>query len=363
MSKDHPSRRPTQYDVARLAGVSQSAVSKVLNDPASASIPAETRQRILKAVEIVGYQPNVLARSLRVGKTHMLGLIVPDSANPFFAELGKHMEEAAYRQGYSVILCNTGGDPDRESFYTDTLLRQQVDGVIFVAGGNQANCLNQALERQIPVVVVDRDLPDCAVDTVLLDNFQGGLLATRHLLALGHRRIGCIAGPSNVTPSAERVLGYKAALGEYGIAVDDALIRQGNFQLESGWKRAHEILGQAPRPTALFACNDLMAVGALRAAAELGLSVPRDLSVVGFDNIELASYTAPPLTTVAQPTDEIGVKAVTLLIERIQDRTLKPRSERLDAALIIRESTGEVQSVRESRVAEQEYHIRGGDNG
>lgn len=333
-------RRPTQYDVARLAGVSQAAVSQVLNNSASASIPEETRQRIWKAVEIVGYQPNVLARSLRVGKTHMLGLIFPDSANPFFAEIGKHMENLAYTMGYSVILCNTGGDPERERFYADSLSRKQVDGIIFVAGGNRADCLALLLERDIPVVVVDRDLPDCSVDTVLLDNFHGGLLAVRHLLDLGHRRIGCITGPSNVNPSADRVSAYRVGLKERNIDVDEMLIRQGDFQMRSGWERALELLSLPERPTAIFACNDLMAIGVLRAAAEHNLSVPDDLSVVGFDNIELSSYTAPPLTTVAQPTNEIGVKAVTLLLERIKDHEREPRRELLEASLIVRGSSG-----------------------
>jgi LacI family transcriptional regulator len=342
MSKTSSGRRPTQYDVAKLAGVSQAAVSKVLNNPTAASFPEETRQRIFKAVDTVGYQPNVLARSLRMGKTQMLGLIFPDSANPFFAEIGRHIESLAYNLGYSVILCNTGGSPERERFYADTLARKQVDGIIFVAGGNRSDNLLLLSEHGIPVVVVDRDLSNCAVDTVLLDNFSGGVKATRHLLELGHQKVGCITGPSNVNPSAERASGFKAALQERGLPADEEMIRQGDFQLESGWKRAFEILERQEPPTAIFACNDLMAVGALRAAAELKLSVPEDLSIVGFDNIDLASYSTPPLTTIAQPTSEIGIRAVTMLVERIKDREREPRCELLEAVLIVRGSSARI---------------------
>lgn len=356
MSKKFSGRRPTQYDVARLAGVSQASVSKVLNDSVPTSIPVETRQRILHAVETVGYQPNVLARSLRMGKTHMLGLIFPDSANPFFAEIGRHIENLAYDQGYSLILCNTGGSPQRELFYAENLSRKQVDGIIFVAGGNQADSLALLSEHGIPVVVVDRDLSDCVVDTVLLDNFSGGYLAARHLLELGHQKIGCITGPSYVNPSAERVSGFKAALFESGLQADDRNIRQGDFQLESGWKRVYELLDKPERPTAIFACNDLMAVGALRAAAELKLSVPGELSIVGFDNIELASYSTPPLTTIAQPTRKIGIRAVTMLVERIKDHDREPRRERLDATLIIRCSSarlegGELRNIESKQIS------------
>ena len=343
MSKKPSSRRPTQYDVARLAGVSQATVSQVLNNPTANAFPEETRRRIFHAMEIVGYEPNVLARSLRIGETHMLGVIFPDSANPFFAEVGRHIENMAFDQGYSVILCNTEGNLERERYYADLLSRKQVDGIIFVAGGNQADCLYLLLERNMPVVVVDRDLPDCAVDAVLLDNFYGGSLAAQYLFDLGHRRVGCITGPSNVNPSAERVAGFRSILGEHGLAIEEGWIKQGDFQLESGWRRAHEILGAPDRPSAIFACNDLIAVGVLRAAAELKLRVPGDLSLVGFDNIELASYTAPPLTTIAQPTIEIGTKSVTMLIERIKNREREPRRELLASSLVVRSSTAPIE--------------------
>ncbi len=343
MAEKHLSRRrPTQYDVARLAGVSQVAVSKVLNNSPSIYLPEETRRRILRAMDTVGYKPNVLARSLRMGKTHTLGLILPDSSNPFFAEIGKHIEARAFSLGYSLIICNTEGDPAREQFYSEVLYCKQVDGIIFVSSGNQPDCLRSLLDYGLPLVVVDRELPGCVVDVVMLDNFQGGYLAAQHLISLGHRKIACITGPSNVNPSSERVSGFKTALEENGIGFNHGRLRQADLRMESGWRLAYDLFNQPDPPTAIFACNDLMALGVLRAAAESGLRVPHDLSVVGFDNIALSSYTTPPLTTIAQPTDQISMRTIDLLMERIKSKEKDPARELLPAALIVRASSAAV---------------------
>jgi LacI family transcriptional regulator len=196
----------------------------------------------------------------------------------------------------------------------------------------------------MPLVVVDRDIPGVAVDSVLTDNARGGWLAVRHLVDLGHRRIGCIAGPSDLTPSAERVTGYRQALHEGDIPVDETLIVKGDFQYESGYRAARQLLVMDDPPTAIFACNDLMAVGAIRAALELGRQVPASLSVVGFDDVRLASFTNPPLTTITQPKYEMGTLAVTMLLERMRDRDRPPRQRLLDTSLMIRQSTAPCQS-------------------
>jgi len=180
------------------------------------------------------------------------------------------------------------------------------------------------------------------VDSVLTDNARGGWLATRHLLDLGHRRIGCIAGPSDVTPSAERITGYRQALNESNVPVDEALVLKGDFQYESGYQAAHRLLSIDDSLTAIFACNDLMAIGAISAAVEVGRQVPADLSVVGFDDVRLASFANPALTTVAQPKYEMGVVAATMLLERIHDLDVPPRRRVLDTKLIIRQSAAPV---------------------
>lgn len=329
---------PTIQEVARKAGVSPTTVSHVINN--SRVVSAETRLRVEAAMEELHYRPNALARSLRRGQTHTLGLILPDISNPFFAEIGHSIETAAFEQGYSVILCNTEGDLDKEDLYVDVLSKKQVDGMIFVAAGDQTDSLRALLRHEVPVVVVDRDLPEVEVDAVLADSRQGGYLATQHLIALGHRRIGCIAGPFHLTPSAQRVTGYREALLDAHLLADDDLIKRGDFHPESGYRAARSLLERRDAPAAIFACNDLMALGALRAAAESGRQVPADLAIVGFDDIELASYTSPPLTTIAQPKADLGRLAVQWLIEHIADKSRPARRELLPTRLIVRGTCG-----------------------
>jgi LacI family transcriptional regulator len=324
-------------DVAERAGVSVTTVSHVINE--TRPVSDELRQRVLAAIDELGYQPNVLARSLRRGETHTIGMIVPDSANPFFAELARGIEDTSFAHGYNLILCNSDGDLDKELIYADVLTEKQVDGILFVAAGVSTDHIRALQERRIPVVIVDREIPDVSVDQVLTDNARGGWLATRHLLELGHRCIGCITGPSDVTPSAERVTGYRQALSEGGIPVDEVLIVKGDFQYESGYRAARQILARDDPPTAIFTCNDLMAVGAISAAVEMGRQVPVNLSVVGFDDVRLASFANPPLTTIVQPKYEMGVLATTMLLERMRDHDIPPRRRLLDTSLLIRQST------------------------
>jgi len=200
----------------------------------------------------------------------------------------------------------------------------------------------------MPVVMIDRNVPNVEVDAVLTDNQLGGFLATRHLLELGHKRIACIAGPSSITPSAERMIGYRRALEAAGLSYDETLILRGDYHAQSGMEITHSILKMYPRPTAIFALNDLMALGALRAAAEAGYSVPRDLAVVGYDDLELSQFTNPPLTTIAQPKKEIGVQAVSLLVSRMSQRSRDPSRLVLAPELIIRGSTKELNQSIES---------------
>jgi LacI family transcriptional regulator len=265
-------------------------------------------------------------------------MMVPDSANPFFAEVARGIEDTSFEQEYSVILCNSDGDMEKEQFYINVLVEKRVDGIIFVAAGGSAQHIRNLLERDMPLVVVDREIADVEVDSVLTDNLQGGYLATKHLIELGHRRIGCITGPSDLTPSAERVIGYKRALMERNLAVNENLILKGDFQYESGYQAVREFLAMDEPPTAVFACNDLMAVGAISGVRENGGRVPEDLAIVGFDDIALASFTNPPLTTIAQPQYEIGVLAAQMLMERIKDKAMPPRRRLLKTTLVVRES-------------------------
>ncbi|MFB0537887.1 MAG: LacI family DNA-binding transcriptional regulator [Anaerolineae bacterium] len=323
-------------DVAHRAGVSPTTVSHVINE--TRFVSEELRARVLEAMEELNYQPSAVARSLRRKETQTIGMIVPDSTNPFFAEVARGIEDTSFGQGYSVILCNSDGDMEKEQFYINVLVEKRVDGIIFVAAGGSAQHLRSLLERDMPLVIVDREIAGVEVDSVLTDNLQGGYLATKHLIELGHRRIGCIAGPSDLTPSAERVTGYKRALAEHNLVVNEHLIRKGDFQYESGCEAVREFLTMDEPPTAVFACNDLMAVGAISGVRKRGWRVPEDLAIVGFDDIALASFTNPPLTTIAQPKYEIGILAAQMLMERIKDETMPPRRHLLETTLVVRES-------------------------
>lgn len=328
--------------VAECAQVSITTVSHVINE--TRPVSDELRGRVLTAIDELGYQPNRLARSLRQGTTHTLGMITPDNTNPFFAEVARGIEDTAFEHGYSLILGNSDGDLEKELLYTEVLAEKQVDGILFVAAGGSAKHIRALQEQDIPVVVVDRELLDLDVDSILTDNTGGALLAIQHLVDLDHRRIGCITGPSDLTPSADRVVGYRQALAAAGIPIDESLILKGDFRYEGGWQAAHQLLTMGEPPTAIFACNDLMAIGVITAARELGHQVPAELSIVGFDDIALASYANPPLTTIAQPRYEMGVLAARMLLERMCEPEMPYRRRVLETSLLVRKSTAPVSS-------------------
>lgn len=335
---------PTMREVAEHAGVSVTTISHIIND--TRPVSDELRQRVLAAMQELGYQPNRLARSLRRGETHTIGMIIPDSVNPFFAEVARGIEDKGFEEQYSVIICNSDGDLKKELLYTNLLTEKQVDGIIFVAAGVSTEHITVLRERKIPVVVVDRQIPGVSVDSVLTDNTLGGWQATHHLIQLGHKRIGCIRGPSALTPSADRLVGYRKALEEEGYDFDEALIVKGDFQYQSGHQMARRLLELKDTPTAIFACNDLMAMGAICAATEMDLRIPEDLSVVGFDDVSLASFTNPTLTTIAQPKYEMGVMAVEMLIKRIRAIDMPIQEVILDTKLVLRKSTAAPTTIR-----------------
>lgn len=331
-------------DVAERAGVSVTSVSHVVNQ--TRVVSAEVRQRVLMAMEELGYHPNALARSLRRKETHTIGVIMTNSADPFFAEMTRGVEDTCFEHGYNIMLCNSDGDLSKELFYTQVLTEKRVDGILFLAAGGQSTHHIRTLqERGTPLVVVDRHLPDLAIDTVLIDNARGGWLATQHLIDLGHQRIGCVSGPSDITLSAERITGYRLALEQAGLPLDETLIVKGDFQYESGYQAAQQFLARPQPPSAIFACNDLMAVGAMNSVAKLGWHVPAQLSIIGFDDIRLASFVNPPLTTIAQPKYEMGTLATTMLLERIGRPDMPLGRKLLDTHLIVRESTAPPSTV------------------
>ncbi|HEY89123.1 MAG TPA: LacI family transcriptional regulator [Thermoflexia bacterium] len=328
----------TIRDVAKQAAVSPSTVSHVLND--TRFVSETTRERVLAAVKELHYRPNILARSLRRRETRTLGLIIPDNANPFFAEIVHGVEDFIFDESYTLLLGNSDGNSEKELVYLDLFINKQVDGVVLVASAakNRAS-IDLLAANAVPTVIVDREIEAGFSDTILVDNLAGGYQITSYLLALGHRRIGCITGPSQLTPSAQRVTGYRQALEAAGVPLAPQLIIAGDFHSASGYRAAQTLFALPERPTAIFACNDMMALGVLGAAHDAGLAVPREVAVAGFDNIELGKLILPRLTTIAQPTYKLGSLAAELLLLRLREPDRPSERRVLPVHLIEREST------------------------
>jgi LacI family transcriptional regulator len=328
----------TIKDIANRAGVSTATVSYAING--TRFVSPQLRERVLAAVAELDYRPNAVAQSLRQNKTGTIGLIIPDNSNPFFAEVAKGVEDAGYDAGVSVMLCNSDGNFDRELRYLQLLRDKRVEGVIFIATTPTADHLAGIVERAIPAVVFYRNVPQFNVDTLVVDNFGGGCLATRHLIELGHTRIACVAPASTDSPSALRVSGFRKAMEDAGLPIDETLIYRGDNRFAGGRDGAEHLLSTGASFTAIFAGNDVMAVGAIRQLHQHGLAVPDDVSIVGFDGIALGDFVSPTLTTVNQPRYEAGQTALRLLLERIEDDyNGPPRAIELKTELVIREST------------------------
>jgi len=330
----------TIKDVAAIAGVSFTTVSHVLNE--TRPVSAEARRRVLAAVEEIGYLPSAVARSLRKSETKIVGVLVPNVQNPFFAELVCGVEEACRLGGYSVFLCNSDNDPKRQQQYMRTLLEKRIDGLLLSSAGDDEALAGIFKMASVPSVTVDRLVPGAKADRVSVNNREGAAAAVRHLLELGHRRVGCISGPSEFEVAQERVEGWRDAFRDLGLAPDESWLIAGDFSSAGGYAAARQLLQASPELTAVFASNDLMALGAMRAAAEMGRSVPQALSVVGFDDIELSAYAYPSLTTVGCSIKELGREAGRALLERIENPQAALKEVLLTPTLVLRESTAAV---------------------
>jgi len=327
----------TITDVAKMAGVSITTVSHVINK--TRFVSEELVERVNAAIDGLNYQPSALARSLRTKTSGTIGIVIPDNTNPFFAEVVRGIEDFYFEHGYSVFLCNSDGDSDKEYHHLKLLREKNVDGLILVSAGDDRDSQELLEEGTIPSVIIDREVNNLHTDSVLIDNFRGGYEATLHLIELGHKRIGCITGPSQVTPSGQRLKGYVKALGDNGISFDENLIVTGDFKSQSGHKGLKQLMQNRPSPTAIFACNDLMAIGALAASREIGLEIPEQLSLIGFDDITLASMVVPKLTTVAQPKRDLGETGAKLLFQQITKDKKQEAVVLLQPNLVIRDST------------------------
>ncbi|MEW5717082.1 MAG: LacI family DNA-binding transcriptional regulator [Chloroflexota bacterium] len=327
-------------DIARAAGVSHSTVSRALSN--SPLITAETKTRIRRIANEMGYTPDARARSLVMGETRTVGVVVTTIADPFMAPVVQGIESTAYENGYSVILAGANSDPTREIAAVEMLQSKRVDGVIVTASRVGALYQDHLGRIGVPVVLLNNHSEQSGryLYTVTVDNQHGARLATQHLIELGHRRIAYIAGPADHSSNAGRMEGYRQALTEAGISFVPDLVAPGDGKMDAGMQALPALMNPAARPTGLFCYNDMTAIGVLRAARQLGVDIPRDLSIVGFDDIAFASFVTPPLTTIAQPQFEMGQQAMRMLLTRIRQSSDAPISDILiKGKLIVREST------------------------
>ena len=335
-------KRPTQADVARLAGVSQTTVSHVVNKT-EIKIPEETRQRILNAMDELDYVPNHLARSLRSRKTFAIASIIPDINNPFYPPFQRGIQDIADSHNYDLMMYNTDSSASNEQRYLRSLEQGRVDGGIVVLFHHGCEALKPLLDKNIPIVAIvagKQDVGDLPIDTLYINNSAAAMNAVSYLIELGHTRIGMIAGIEETPPRRSRISGYQKALADHHLPLDEILIQGGDFTEKGGYQGMIELLKCSPLPSAVFAANDLMAIGAMTAIREADLHTPQDIAVVGFDDIPAAELVNPPLTTITQYQEQIGMRAAEMLIERINGTApVIGRSVEMPFELIIRQST------------------------
>lgn len=324
----------TIQDVARTAEVSPATVSRVFN---GGRVSAELAERVRRAAEQLDFAPNRVAASLRTRRGSVIGLLIPDIENPFFTAMARGVEDAAQRTGLSVVLCNTDEDVAKERRYLEVALAERMAGVIVAAASGERTDLSGLRARGMPVVAVDRRPHGGEVDVVLVDNEVGSREATEHLLGRGYRRIACVTGPRGASTSEERLAGYRAATRELPYPAEE-FTRYADFRAEGGYRAMADLLACPRRPDAVFAANNLMAVGALRALAEAGLSAP-EFGVLSFGDVPWASLVTPSLTTVHLPSYDLGLTAAALLQDRVSGTSRPLRTVVLRTELRVRAST------------------------
>ena len=326
-------------DVAERAGISPAVVSYVLNG-GPRKVSPEARERVLNAVQELGYRPNNVARSLRMRRTMTLGLIVPDMSNPFFAELVHSVQQEAFEAGYALMVGDSGEDGARQQRYIDSFIERQIDGLILLPAHVITDGFSELEKHNVPWVVIDRYIPGKSnVPSVMVANRDGAYAATSHLLDHGRRVIGCIAGPANVRSALERAAGWRSALNDRGVPVENHLQLHSLFHRKSGYRNAM-LLMDLHQVDAIFCGSDEQALGVLQALKDLGLRCPEDVAIVSFDGIPAAAYTSPGLTTMAQPFVEIGRTSVERLLERIENPARIAASTVFPVRLIQRGSCG-----------------------
>lgn len=332
--------RMTINDIARMAGVSKATVSRVLNNKTE-GVGEETRNRVQLLIDNLEYRPNLLARGIATSKSKTIGLIIPDITNPFFPQLIQAVESYSHENGYTVIFGNTDFSLEKEQEYIATFVAKGVDGVILTSTIDNPGIIHERLKKyNVPCVLLDRTVKSMEYGAgVFADNEYAQYCACEYLISHGNRHIAFISGPADISTAKERIDGYASALVQYGIAFDRQLIRYGNYTMCSGYDAICDLCENKVPFTAVLAANDIMAIGAMKALREHGYSIPRDIELIGFDNIQFAEMTDPPLTTIQQPTYEMGREATKLLLMLIDGKIAPEKHIRLQPKLILRATT------------------------
>lgn len=339
MPSRHPrSSTPTLLQVAKRAGVSPATVSRVLNN--YPHIRDELRRKVTAAIAELGYEPNRVAQRLRATHSRLIGMVVTDITNPFFNTIMASIERVYFNEGFSVLMSNTTGDPQKELAYLSMMENEEVAGLIAAPTSENVDRIVELADRGLPIVIIDRRFLHGRVDMVLADNVAGARSGVEHLIHLGHQRIGHIGGPLHLTSGRERYQGYLDAMQAAGLPVSPDWVRFGDHGHASGYNKALELLDADPSLTAMFIENNMMTLGALNAFHDRGKRIPDDIAIVGFDDMPWSISLNPPLTVVAQPLHEIGACAATRLLERIDKPDLSPRIDILKTTLLVRASCG-----------------------
>lgn len=324
--------------IAERAQVSIGTVSHVVNG--TAPVREKLRKRVLEVIAHLGYQPSQLARGLRRDTTNMLGMVIPDITNPFFPAVVRGVEDVAFNKSYRVVLCNTDNDPAKEKAYIDELRSYRPAGLLIIPASERSMSseLGYSIPQGIPLIFLDRRPLDWKGDAVMVANEEGAFQATQYLLKMGHTRMAMLSGPSHVTNAVERMAGFRRALAKNNVKITPEYVQETRFDRDSGYRSALRLLNMLPRPTAIFAANDMVALGALLAVREMGLRCPKDVSIIGFDDQDLCIFTDPALSSVHQSGYQMGATAARLLLERISGKKARPQQIVLPTELRIRNS-------------------------
>ncbi|CZF85685.1 HTH-type transcriptional repressor PurR [Grimontia marina] len=327
----------TIKDVARLAGVSTTTVSHVINK--TRFVAENTTKKVWAAVDELNYAPSAVARSLKCNSTRTIGMLVTKSTNPFFAEVVHGVEEYCYKEGYTLILCNTEGNLSKQRDYLRMLAEKRVDGLLVMCSDLNEELLSLLEKKQdLPMVVMDWGTEHINTDCIQDNAELGGYIATKHFIENGHTKIGCISGQMDKLTCRERLDGFRKALEEAGLTYNPDWIVEADFECDSAEEAANKLVALEERPTAIFCFNDIMALAAISTFRQAGLDVPNDISIIGYDNIDLAGFFSPPLTTIHQPKNRLGKTAIKLLMERLANKENQQQIFEMQPELIVRRS-------------------------